>query len=154
MGTTLITNFFKLILAYIMAACSIFLPVQPDNIPFTVEPIDTNDTSIVYTYKNTTNQFILGHSYIVKMEKKTDGEWQEIEFYYNGVTEEGFYIGPSVEYTEKYWFTDGDIHTVDDEVHLSEGEYRMTIKYKVLNKLRKINVDGYSTSTFTVTAAQ
>ena len=154
MITKLISDFFKILVSCIMAVCSIFLPVQPDNIPVTVEPIDTNDTEIVYTYKNTTNQFIANHTYISKMEKKQDGEWQEIEFFYEGMGRAFTAIPPTAEATEEYWFTDGDITTEGEEVHLEAGEYRITLKYKVLNKVRNINVDGYTTATFTVTEAE
>lgn len=134
-------NILANLLLYVTMFFSFFLPGDPNNVALNVYDAVADDTAIKFSYVNETDKYILNRCHIEKVEKNVAGKWIENSF--NQVRlEDAFYQAPGKIESGEFYIED-----------IEAGEYRMTISYEVVTGLNEY-VIGYSTTTFTVTAAE
>lgn len=128
----------KLILI-ITLIISLFIPCNTGNAPITVnEPVTVESSVVSFTYTNETGRYISDECWLEKLEKKVGDDWIEVEAE-DDRRDVAFYVAP------------GD--TFNDSIALidaTEGEYRMTIGYKVKVSYNRTET-GYSSVIFEVT---
>lgn len=139
------------ILTILLIAFTAILPAKPDGVEITVRDVTTESAAISFVCVNKTNRRI-NRPDIEKIEKNIDGKWEKVDIGL-GCTEEFYYIYPNQDSTEHF-----DFGTLDEngfvQQYLDEGEYRLTISYKILNPFRGALEKGESSVIFTVTKAE
>ena len=143
-------NIISRILTFLLVAFTAVLPMKADGVEITVRDVTTESAAISFVCVNKTNRRI-DRPDIEKIEKNIDGKWEKIDIGL-GCTEEFYYIYPNQDSTEHF-----DFGTLDEngfvQQYLDEGEYKLTISYKILNPFKGEKQQGYSSTVFTVTKA-
>lgn len=138
------------IMAVFMTLVSLLLPAQPNNVEVRVKDMTTASVSISYTCINNTGRR-MSRPDIKTLEKKVDGEWQEIKISY-ARTEIAYHVNPGIACSESAVLEEFDENGNIIYNYLEAGEYRLTVYYRIFGIKDKWQ-DGESSTLFTVTQA-
>ena len=136
------------ILAYIMAIFALTMPCEPNNVTLTFEPVTTESTSVIFTYKNETNRTLLNDVKLSSFEKKIDGEWVKMPF--TADIKPAAYRRIHTSSTLKRI----NINSYFGVDFLEAGEYRVTVVYEISDLTENKILNGETSATFTVTEAE
>lgn len=133
--------FLSTIFAILMSFIAIFLPMKPDNVTVTVNPVTTETAIITFECENNTRRTI-SRPHVTSVEMKDEnGNWQNADIVY-GYTEEAYSI--------RHGRSKADSIEIGDPFNESEGlktgEYRLNVKYIIEGD----GSWGYASGEFTV----
>ncbi|MBR3816570.1 MAG: hypothetical protein IKJ27_07580 [Clostridia bacterium] len=137
-------------LIFIFTVASFFTVAQPENVKITVNEVTTESTAVGFTYENKTKK-IMSELDSMRLYKSVDDEWEEVDLNYAMPevayrTYQNQKVKDSLPLTSYDWENgDGTLHYVK----LTEGEYRLTITYRIY-EFSKGWTKATASTTFTV----
>lgn len=138
------------ILIFFFTVASFFTIAQPANVEITVNEVTTESTSVGFTYQNKTNK-IMSELDSMRLHKNVDGQWKEIDLEY-AIPEVAYRTYQNQKVKDSLPLTSYDWENGDGALHyvkLTEGEYRLTIGYRIW-EFSKGWTKATASTTFTV----
>lgn len=136
-------------LIFIFTVASFFTVAQPENVKITVNEVTTESTAVGFTYENKTKK-IMSELDSMRLYKSVDGEWEEVDLNY-AMPEVAYRTYQNQKVKDSLPLTNYDIENDGSlyYVKLTQGEYKLTIGYRVY-EFSKGWSKAQASTTFTV----
>ncbi len=144
-------NAISKIIVFFYILVSFFTVAQPENVEITVNDVTTESTSVGFTYQNKTGK-IMSELDSMRLHKNINGQWEEIDLEY-AIPEVAYRTYQNQKVKDSLPLTSYDWENCDGALHhvkLTEGEYRLTIGYRIY-EFSKGWTKAEASQTFTVT---